>query len=293
MKRRNILAIIAVSAMMMFAGCANDAAEVTTDEVQMETAAAEAESEEAEELEATAEPTTEPKKTEEPQKTEEPATKEVVEAEPTAEPEPTEETATYTYADTTATMYAKSAVNVRDLPSTDGNKVGALTTNQETTVTGKCNETGWYRISYNGTDAYVSNNYLSDTKVAVATAAPSTNTQVASASVQTTSTDTTTGPESQINSKTIEWAKGCGIYEPICINGKWYINSWTAEDELGGYVVDGVWYPTWDDMVNEVYDGDYERNGLGLTDEEIKRIEDYVNSLDDYEVTVVWEGGTN
>ena len=73
---------------------------------------------------------------------------------------------TYTYTELSATMYAKSAVNVRDLPSTDGNKLGGLSSGQAVTVTGKCNETGWYRIDYNGSVAYVSNSYLVDNKPA-------------------------------------------------------------------------------------------------------------------------------
>ena len=71
---------------------------------------------------------------------------------------------TYTYTELSATMYAKSAVNVRDLPSTDGNKLGGLSSGQAVTVTGKCNETDWYRIDYNGSVAYVNNSYLDDNK---------------------------------------------------------------------------------------------------------------------------------
>lgn len=74
---------------------------------------------------------------------------------------------TYTYTDLSRTMYAKSAVNVRDLPSTDGNKLGGLSTNQEVEVTGQCNETGWYRIHYNETVAYVSNSYIVNEPVVV------------------------------------------------------------------------------------------------------------------------------
>lgn len=66
----------------------------------------------------------------------------------------------YTYSEMERNMYAKQAVNVRDLPSTDGTRVGGLSYAQEVTVTGQCNETKWYRISYNGVNAYVSNNYL-------------------------------------------------------------------------------------------------------------------------------------
>lgn len=76
------------------------------------------------------------------------------------------EAPTYTYTDLNKTMYAKSSVNVRDLPSTDGNKLGGLSKAQEVHVTGQCNETSWYRIEYSGSVGYVSNNYLQDSKPA-------------------------------------------------------------------------------------------------------------------------------
>ena len=99
--------------------------------------------------------------------------------EQTAEPE-------YTYTDMSATMYATQTVNVRTLPSTDGEKVGALSTNQEVNITGQCNETGWFRFEYNGQVAYVSNSYISDTKIEVAAAEPAPE-QAASSATSTTS----------------------------------------------------------------------------------------------------------
>lgn len=80
-------------------------------------------------------------------------------------PQPSEpEAPNYTYTDMDKTMYAKSSVNVRDLPSTDGEKLGSLSKAQEVHVTGQCNETGWYRIDYNGGVAHVSNSYLVNDK---------------------------------------------------------------------------------------------------------------------------------
>ena len=73
----------------------------------------------------------------------------------------------YTYTDCEAVKYAQQTVNVRSGPSTDFDKVGSLSTNQEVTVTGTCNETGWYRIVLDGSEAYVSNKYLGDSKVEV------------------------------------------------------------------------------------------------------------------------------
>lgn len=66
----------------------------------------------------------------------------------------------YTYTDLELTKYAKTDVNVRDLPSTEGKQLGILNKNQKVLVTGTCNETGWYRIAYNGSMGYVSAVYL-------------------------------------------------------------------------------------------------------------------------------------
>ena len=109
-------------------------------------------------IEAVEEATTEPETTE-PTKTAEPEQAEI----PTTEPVPQ-----YTYTDISATMYSQQTVNVRDLPDTNGNKVGSLSTNDEITISGQCNETGWYRFDYNGNVAYVSNKYVGDKKVEVA-----------------------------------------------------------------------------------------------------------------------------
>lgn len=57
----------------------------------------------------------------------------------------------YTYTKMNTTMYATQTVNVRNLPNTDGEKVGSLSTNQEITVLGQCNETGWYQLPFTAT----------------------------------------------------------------------------------------------------------------------------------------------
>lgn len=66
----------------------------------------------------------------------------------------------YSYLSMNQTMYASQSVNVRNLPSTDGDRIGGLSAAQAVTVTGKCNETGWYRIEHNGGEAFVSDSYL-------------------------------------------------------------------------------------------------------------------------------------
>lgn len=109
-------------------------------------------------------------------------------SEPSEEPasEPSEEPVSepqvmYTYTDMSATMYATQTVNVRDLPSTDGEKIGSLSLNQEITVLGQCNETSWYMFDYNGQTAFVSNSYLSTEKVEVQQAPPAQETTASNA----------------------------------------------------------------------------------------------------------------
>lgn len=107
------------------------------------------------------------------------AEKPVVDEEPVAEP--------YSYADVNQTMYAQSTVNVRSLPEQSGEKLGSLSTNQEVTVTGQCNETGWYRISYNGGEGFVSNSYLGSEKVVVKSKSSSATQSTSQAPTQTES----------------------------------------------------------------------------------------------------------
>lgn len=114
---------------------------------------------------ATTEPTVEP--TEAPMESETVPTETAPAESPAPAVEPTtasvETTAVstgYTYSELSQTMYAKSAVNVRDLPSTDGKKIGSLKASQEITVTGKCDQTGWYRFDWNNTTGYVSDKYI-------------------------------------------------------------------------------------------------------------------------------------
>lgn len=98
------------------------------------------------------------------------ATDDITESVQAEELSPVEETApTYTYTDENKTMYASQAVNVRSLPSVEGEKVGGLSLAQEVAVTGQCNETSWYRIIYNGSEAYVSNSYLVSDKPVIET----------------------------------------------------------------------------------------------------------------------------
>ena len=136
-------------------------------------------------VEATATPTVDVTPTEKPEPTETPVATATPEATPTAEPtvaptetpvptaEPTATatpvpTATstptptpkFTFKDMDKELYAKSSVNVRSLPSSEGDKLGSLSAWEKVKVTGQCNETSWYRIKYGDGIGYVSNNYL-------------------------------------------------------------------------------------------------------------------------------------
>ena len=61
-------------------------------------------------------------------------------------------------------MYATTAVNVRNKPSSKGKKLGTLRFAQKVKVTGQDKNTGWYQIKYKGKIGYVSGSYLSTSK---------------------------------------------------------------------------------------------------------------------------------
>ena len=66
--------------------------------------------------------------------------------------------------ETEIVLYATTKVNVRSLPSTNGDKLGQLNRNQEVVGLGEAVD-GWQKIRFNEGVAYVSAQYLSKTKV--------------------------------------------------------------------------------------------------------------------------------
>lgn len=97
---------------------------------------------------------------------------EIAEAEEETEAgEPKEVTEKITPFDAPKTMYATVALNVRRGPSTDYEVVSHLSLAQAVEVTGQA-ETGWYQLMVDGTAAYVSDQYLSETKVEIPAPAP-------------------------------------------------------------------------------------------------------------------------
>lgn len=170
--------VAVLCAALMLTACGSK--ETTSNETaSTETTSAETTSVESTEIttteETVAEPTVEPTEAPMESKTA-PAESPAPALEPTAAPvESTAVSTGYTYSELSQTMYAKSAVNVRDLPSTDGKKIGSLKASQEITVTGKCDQTGWYRFELNNTTGYVSDKYIVSEKPAVNTVASTNN----------------------------------------------------------------------------------------------------------------------
>ena len=80
---------------------------------------------------------------------------------PTEEPTETPEKE-YTFTAINKNMKIKKSVYVRDLPHKTGEKLGSLKTGTEVYVFGKCNETGWYKISYKDSIGYVSVGYVDE-----------------------------------------------------------------------------------------------------------------------------------
>ena len=135
---KTVVAILCAALMLTACGSKKTTSNETA---STETTSAETTSVESTEIttteETVAEPTVEP--TEAPMESKAtPAESPAPAVEPTAASvEPTAVSTGYTYSELNQTMYAKSAVNVRDLPNTDGKKIGSLKASQEITVTGK------------------------------------------------------------------------------------------------------------------------------------------------------------
>lgn len=84
-----------------------------------------------------------------------------------AEPEKTDDVSApkYTFTEMDAELYATNNAVVRNLPVSKGSdKLGTLGAGEVITVTGQCNETGWFRIKYNDGEAYVSKTSLISNK---------------------------------------------------------------------------------------------------------------------------------
>ena len=192
---KTVATILCAALMLTACGSKETANTETTSVTATETTSVE--STETTVAEPTAEPTVEPTEAPMESKTA-PAESPAPDVEPTAAPVVTETTtaadAGYTYSELSQTMYAKYAVNVRDLPSTDGKKIGSLKASQEITVTGKCDQTGWYRFELNNTTGYVSDKYIVSEKPAVNTVASTGNSNAATTQQNTAAPAATPAP---------------------------------------------------------------------------------------------------
>ena len=161
-------------------------------------------------------------------------------------------------------MYATSAVNVRQGPSTDFERVGALKAGQEVKVTGEAS-TGWYEIAYGEEKAYVSNKYLQTEPVSVQ--------QLQAASFANAVSTPTTNIILIGDSRTAEM-KNC-VGENSCI--------WIAEHSRGikWFVSDAV--PAADPYITQ---GTKVIINLGANDPE--KIDTYIYTIN--EVAADWTG---
>lgn len=133
--------------------------------------------------------------------------------------------------ETPKTMYATLALNVRRGPSTDYEVVSHLQKAQAVEVTGQA-ETGWYQLVVDGTPAYASDLYLSETEVVVETPAA----QDAAATPEVTpGAATVTAPAGVImvgDSRCVQMqaAVGGGGCSWVCENSKEY--TWFSETAI-------------------------------------------------------------
>ena len=195
------VAAILCAALMLTACGSKETANTETTSVE----STEVTTTEAATTEPTVEPTEAPTESEATPKETAPAESPAPAVEPTAAPvEPTAVSTGYTYSELSQTMYAKSAVNVRDLPNTDGKKIGSLKASQEITVTGKCDQTGWYRFDWNNTTGYVSDRYIvSEKPVSNIAANTGSNSTAGNTTQQNTAAPTATPAPAQTTTTTV------------------------------------------------------------------------------------------
>ena len=61
-----------------------------------------------------------------------------------------------------AILYARKPTKARTVPSSEGDEICSIAEGEAVTVTGYCNETGWYRIEYEGQIGYVHHRHLTE-----------------------------------------------------------------------------------------------------------------------------------
>ena len=79
---------------------------------------------------------------------------------PTPAPDPKIEENGFTFTVMNRTMFTTANLNVRSLPQVEGEKIGMFHKGAEVQVSGRCEETGWYRVQYGSEIGYCSDEYL-------------------------------------------------------------------------------------------------------------------------------------
>lgn len=190
-----------------------------------------------------------------------------------------EEKETYTFTDMSIKMVPIGKVNVRDLPSSEGNKLDTISEGKVVMVTGKCNETGWYSIKYysNNLDkqvyGYADSSYFTEDVEPTATPTPKpaqNNNQNQNQNESTNNTDekpvatpkpTTTPSQSQSSGTftgTVLVTVGTGKdrhQEEVQATGTKQVNGYTIYENLGEdtYVVLEGSADMKNSKINEVY----------------------------------------
>ena len=135
--------------------------------------------------------------------------------------------------ETAKTMYATISLNVRKGPSTDYDIVGHLSTAQAVEVNGQA-DIGWYQIVLDEESVFVSNKYLSETKVEIPAPAPAqpAPAEQAAAPAQPTATVAPAGVIMVGDSRCVQMqaAVGGGGCSWICENSKEY--TWFSEKAI-------------------------------------------------------------
>lgn len=175
-------------------------------------------------------------KTEEPVEEIEPETMETA-----AEPEVLEEIVV-TLFDTAKTMYTTGEINVRKGPGTDYEVIGHLAKAQAAEVTGQA-DTGWYQITLNGENAFVSDKYMSENKIEEPQVQQTDSAANVQQAVQPTATVAPAGVIMVGDSRCVQMqaAVGGGGCSWICENSKeytWFVN--TAIPRFDEYVGNGT-----------------------------------------------------
>lgn len=99
----------------------------------------------------------------------------------------------YTFVELSKYMYCQGDTHVRTEPNIESRSVIVFELNRRVYVSGKCNETGWYRIEVEGQTLYMSDVMLADSEYIVATQPSTPPTTVAPTTAKPVTNETASG----------------------------------------------------------------------------------------------------